>query len=67
MATRLSVNINDDTARALKELAERNETSVTEVVRRAIGVYKYIEDEVTLKHKVLQLVSDDEVTTLALV
>lgn len=67
MATRLSVNINEETARTLRELAERNETSITEVIRRAVGVYKYIEDEVTINHKVLKLVSDDEVTTLALV
>ena len=67
VATRLSVNISEDTARSLRELAERNETSITEVIRRAVGVYKYIEDEVTINHKVLKLVSDDEVTTLALV
>ena len=67
MATRLSVNISEDTARSLRELAERNETSITEIIRRAVGVYKYIEDEVTINHKVLKLVSDEEVTTLALV
>ena len=46
MATRLSVNINDETARALKELAERRETSVTDIIRRAVSVYKFVEDEV---------------------
>ena len=67
MATRLNINVSNQTAKLLRELAERNETSVTEVIRRAVSVYKYIEDEVTINHKVVKLVSDDEVTTLALV
>lgn len=45
MTTRLSVNINDETAAALRELAERHETSVTEIVRRATGLYKFVRDE----------------------
>ena len=66
MATRLSVNINDETARALKELAERRETSVTDIVRRAVSVYKFVEDEVS-EGKTVQLVDRDEVVTLALI
>lgn len=68
MTTRLSVNINDETAEALKDLAERRGTSVTEVVRRAVAVYKFVEDEVGLQGKTMQLVDDkDRVTTVAMV
>lgn len=68
MTTRLSVNINDETAQALKELAKRRDTSVTEVVRRAVAVYKFIEDEVGERGKTLQLVDDQSrVTTVAMV
>ena len=66
MTTRLSVNITDDTARALRELAERNQTSVTDIVRRAVSVYKFVADEVEDGKKV-QLADDREVVTLALV
>ena len=65
--TRLSVNINDETATALRDLADRREISVTEVVRRAVSVLKFIEDE-TDQDKSLQLVDNetDERTKLQL-
>ena len=44
--TRLSVNLNAETAAALKELAERRGISLTETVRRAIAVLKFVEDEI---------------------
>ncbi|TFC83037.1 ribbon-helix-helix protein, CopG family [Cryobacterium sp. TMT3-29-2] len=49
---RLNVNLNNETAEALKALADERGISVTEAVRRAISVYKYIEDEVSAGHKV---------------
>lgn len=55
MTTRLSVNINDETEAALKELAAERGVTVTEIVRRSVGVYKYIEDEVLKANKVLQI------------
>jgi predicted DNA-binding helix-hairpin-helix protein len=68
VTTRLSVNINDETAEALKELAARRGTTVTEVVRRAVSVYKFVEDEVGDKGKTMQLVDEnDRVTTVAMV
>lgn len=42
-SVRLSVNMNPETAEALKEIAERNGISVTEAVRRAISVAHFIE------------------------
>ena len=67
MAVRLNININDETETALRELAETKETSVTDIVRRAVAVYKFIEDE-TGRGQVLQLVdrANKEVTTLAM-
>jgi hypothetical protein len=62
---RLSININSETEAALRDLSQREEASVTEIVRRAIGVYKFVSDEV-VKGKTLQLVDDDEITTLRL-
>lgn len=68
MSTRLSVNISNDTARTLRELAEKNETSVTDIIRRAVSVYKLVEDNAD-DGKTLQLVdtaNPKDVVTLAL-
>lgn len=69
MAVRLSVNINDETEQALKELAERRGTTVTEIVRRAVSVYKFVEDEVGRDGKALQIVDrqNDTVTSVAMI
>lgn len=63
---RLNININSETEAALLDLSERDEVSVTETVRRAVSVYKYVHDEVK-KGKELKLVDSDEVITLRLV
>lgn len=42
---RLSVNLNHETAAALKDLAKDQGLSMTEVMRRAISVYKFVIDE----------------------
>lgn len=65
MSTRLSVNVNDETASALRELADRRDVSITDIVRRAVAVYKFVEDE-TSEGKQLQLVDDKETTQVAL-
>lgn len=44
--TRLSVNINQDTANALRSLAERQGVSMTEVVRRAISLAVFVDEEI---------------------
>lgn len=43
---RLNVNMNEQTAKDLKELADRDGLSFTETIRRAVAIYKYIRDEV---------------------
>jgi hypothetical protein len=42
---RLNVNLNAETANALKQIAEERQISVTEAVRRAVAVYDYIDSE----------------------
>jgi predicted transcriptional regulator len=64
VTTRLNVNINDETAQALKELAERRQTTVTEIVRRAVSVYKFVEDEVVDGNKTLKLVAPEGQETI---
>ena len=67
MATRLNINVNDETAAALQELAAKRGTTLTEVVRRAVSVYKFVEDEVVDGGKTIELKDkhSGERTTLA--
>lgn len=67
MATRLNINVNDETAKALQELAAKRGTTLTEVVRRAVSVLKFVEDEVVDGDKTLELKDrkSGERTTLA--
>lgn len=44
--TKLSVNINKDTADAIKEMAEARGISITEVIRRAISIAVFIDEEI---------------------
>ncbi|WP_251091378.1 ribbon-helix-helix protein, CopG family [Streptomyces sp. Caat 7-52] len=56
--TRLSVNINDDTAEALKRLKREKGISITEAVRRAVALYDLVDRETGDSGK-LQIVGDD--------
>lgn len=42
---RLNVNLNKETAEALKEIAQKENISLTEAVRRAIAILKFVEEE----------------------
>ena len=44
MLVRLSVNLGHETADVLKEYAGRKGISVTEAVRRAIGILKFVDE-----------------------
>lgn len=44
--TRLSVNLNKETAKALKDTAQAEKITYTETIRRGIAVYKFLTDEV---------------------
>ena len=54
---RLSVNLNPDAADVLKEYANRKGVSITEAVRRAIGVLKFVDE--TQNRGASVTVSDD--------
>ncbi len=43
--TRLSVNMNQDTATALRQQAARHGITYTETIRRAISIAKFVDDE----------------------
>ena len=43
---RLSVNINDETAAALRTLAARDGVTITELIRRAVSVLAFVEGEI---------------------
>lgn len=49
---RLNVNLNAATADALKKLSEEQGVSLTEVVRRAISLYNFIDDERRSGHRI---------------
>jgi hypothetical protein len=56
---RLSVNMNEDTAEALKELAKKQGLSFTETIRRALAVYKFIYGEVKDRKRIIQTMNPD--------
>lgn len=64
---KLNININDETEAALKELAARRGITVTETVRRAVSVYKFIEDEKDAGGKLQVIHEGGESTTVAIV
>lgn len=57
---RLSVNLAPDVAESLRRLAKGNQITATEAIRRAIGIYQFIDGEVTQGHKILVSSGKDE-------
>lgn len=55
---RLNVNLNKETAAALKEIAERQDISMTEAIRRAVAVLKFVSDE-QAKDRKIQTMNQD--------
>lgn len=55
---RLSVNVNQETAAALKELSKRRGVTVTEAVRRSISLQKFLQGERRRGRKVHTLNAD---------
>lgn len=45
MTTRLSINLNDESAALLRKAAADEGRTITEVVRRALGVYDFVMEE----------------------
>jgi predicted transcriptional regulator len=53
LGRRLSVNVALDVGEAIDELAKRHGTTITDVIRRAVSTYKYIDDETAEGAKIL--------------
>ena len=51
--TRLSVNITNETAEALRSLAKEKGTTVTDIVRQATGLLKFIDTELKDSDQIL--------------
>lgn len=51
--TRLSVNMNAETTEALREMAARRRSSITEAVRRAISIAHFLDHEWGAGRKVI--------------
>ncbi len=50
---RLTVNVALDVGDAIDELAKRHGITITDVIRRAVSIYKFIDDEMTSGVKIL--------------
>jgi predicted transcriptional regulator len=46
MASKLTVQFSDGATRVLEELASKNETTKTDILRRALALYDYVEEQV---------------------
>lgn len=60
---RLSVNLSEEAAKVLRELAERRGISITEAIRRAIAVWRFFE-EATDKGETIQVTDGKTVREL---
>ncbi|POH60314.1 ribbon-helix-helix protein, CopG family [Arthrobacter glacialis] len=56
---RLNVNLNKETAAALKEIAAKQQISLTEAVRRAVAVLKFIDEEKSQGRKIQTMDSQE--------
>jgi hypothetical protein len=50
---RLSVNVANDVAEAIAVMAHKHDWTITDVVRRSVSAYKFIDDEVDKGAKIL--------------
>jgi Ribbon-helix-helix protein, copG family len=63
---RLSVNLGSETAEIFKELIERKGLSISEGIRRAIAVWKFLEDEKALGNQIAVIEPDESVRKVVL-
>jgi len=63
---RLSVNLSFETAETFRELIARKGMSITEGIRRAIAVWKFIEDEKSRGNEIAVIEQDDTVRKVIL-
>jgi hypothetical protein len=63
---RLSVNLSPETAGIFRALIERKALSITEGVRRAIAVWKFVEDEAARGNELAVIEPDGEIRKIVL-
>jgi hypothetical protein len=63
---RLSVNLSFEMAEIFKELIERKGLSISEGMRRAIAVWKFLEDEQALGNQIAVVEPDESVRKVVL-
>jgi hypothetical protein len=63
---RLSVNLSIETAEVFKSLIERKGLSITEGIRRAIAVWKFLEDEKSRGNEIAVIEPDNSVRKVVL-
>ncbi|QIK66838.1 ribbon-helix-helix protein, CopG family [Nocardioides sp. HDW12B] len=52
-STKVTVNLSDDVVKTLKEMAQRDDTTMTEVLKRAIAVHKYLLEQQEAGNKIV--------------
>lgn len=65
-SVRLSVNLSPGTAALLRAVLDRKGLSITEGIRRAIAVWKFVEDEVERGNQLAVIEKDGEVRRVVL-
>ena len=63
---RLSINLSAETADAFKALIERKGLTLTEGIRRAITVWRFLEDETAKGNQIAVIEQDDNVRKVVL-
>ena len=63
---RLSVNLSFETAEIFKSLIDRKGLSISEGIRRAIAVWKFLEDEKALGNQIAVVEPDETVRKVVL-
>lgn len=66
MAVRLTVKVSDSTYEMLTDLATRDETTMTDIIRRSVAVYKYVDEAARDGDKVVVRDKNNQETLIAL-
>jgi hypothetical protein len=65
-SVRLSVNLSNETAQTFRALIRRKGLSITEGIRRAIIVWKFVEDETSKGNQIAIIERDESVRKVVL-
>lgn len=65
-AVRLSVNLSPEASGTFRELIERKGLTITEGIRRAIAVWKFIEDEAQRGNQIAVIEHDGSIRKVVL-